>query len=155
MVSLFTKRGFEGEAAMKQSMMLGALLLCACGQDGVPNENAATEAGPGSSAGAQAARADLVPDFPGSTPVEIPNFGAPGTDSRSGNSMASETDASPDQVAAFYRDHFRKSGIPVRHDTANATGGLISVARDGERGAMVTISRIGGKTRIAVMTSPR
>jgi hypothetical protein len=69
--------------------------------------------------------------------VEIPNLGAPGTDSRS------------------YREHFRTMAIPVRGDTANAQGGLISVARDGERGAMVTISRIGDKTRIAVMTGPR
>jgi hypothetical protein len=138
---------------MKRSTMLSAILLCACGQDGASNESASTDIGRGSSV--QAARADLVPDFPGSTPVEIANLGAPGTDSRSGNAKASETDAGPDQVAAFYREHFRKAGIPVRADTANATGGLISVARDGERGAMVTISRIGDKTRIAVMTGPR
>ncbi|HYJ83350.1 MAG TPA: hypothetical protein VEW26_10990 [Allosphingosinicella sp.] len=138
---------------MKHSTMLGALLLYACGQSGAPDGNASAGAGP--SAGTHAARAGLVPDFPGSTPVEIPNLGAPGTDSRSGNSTASETDASPDEVAAFYREHFRKAGIPVRADTANAAGGLISVARDGERGAMVTISRIGARTRIAVMTGPR
>ena len=141
---------------MKQSTMLGAVLLGTCGQGGVPDGGASTaDIVRGSSAGMQAAPADLVPDFPGSTPAEIANFGAPGTDSRSGNSTARETEAGPDQVAAFYREHFRKTGIPVRADTANAQGGLISVARDGERGAMVTISRIGGKTRIAVMTGPR
>ena len=140
---------------MRRSTMLGAILLCACGQSGAPDERASTDIDPGPSAGAQAARADLVPDFPGSTPVEIANLGAPGTDSRSGNSTARQTDASPDQVANFYREHFRKAGIPVRADTANAQGGLISVARDGERGAMVTINRIGDKTRIAVMTGPR
>ncbi|HET9638246.1 MAG TPA: hypothetical protein VFP12_03485 [Allosphingosinicella sp.] len=140
---------------MKRSTMLGAMMLCACGQSGPPEGNASTDIARGPGAEAQAARTDLVPDFPGSTPVEIPNLGVPGTDSRSGNAMARETDAGPDQVAAFYREHFRKSGIPVRADTANAAGGLISVARDGERGAMVTISRIGHKTRIAVLTGPR
>lgn len=140
---------------MKRSTMLGAMLLCACGQSGAPNGEAPKDIDRGSSAGVQAARADLVPDFPGSTSVEIANLGVPGTDSRSGNATARETSASPDQVATFYREHFRKSGIPVRADTANAQGGLISVARDGERGAMVTISRIGDKTRIAVMTGPR
>lgn len=140
---------------MKHSTMLGAMLLCACGQGGAPDGGNSTDLDRGPSAGAQAARADLVPDFPGSTSVEIPNLGAPGTDSRSGNSTARETEASPGQVAAFYREHFRKAGIPVRADTANAEGGLISVARDGERGAMVTINRIGAKTRIAVMTGPR
>lgn len=140
---------------MKRSTMLGAMLLCACGQSGAPNGEASTDIERGPSAGVKAARADLVPDFPGSTAVEIPNLGAPGTDSRSGNSTARETSASPDQVATFYREHFRKAGIPIRADTANAQGGLMSVARDGERGAMVTISRIGDKTRIAVMTGPR
>lgn len=105
---------------MKRSTMLVALLLCACGQGGAPDESPSPEADRGSSAGVQAARTDLLPDFPGSTPVE-----------------------------------FRKAGIPIRADTANAAGGLISVARDGERGAMVTISRIGDKTRIAVMAGPR
>lgn len=138
---------------MKISTMLGAILLCACGQ--APEGNASTDIARGPSTGKQAAPAGLVPDFPGSTPVEIANFGLPGTDSRSGNATASETGASPDQVATFYREHFRKAGIPIRADTATAAGGLISVARDGERGAMVTISRIGDKTRIAVMTGPR
>lgn len=137
---------------MKPSIMLAAILLGACGQDSAPTDAPSADVAQGPSAGP---RADLVPDFPGSTPVEIANLGAPGTDSRSGNSSARETDAGPDQVAAFYREHFRKAGIPVRADTANARGGLISVARDGERGAMVTISRIGDKTRIAVMTGPR
>ena len=140
---------------MKRWTMLGAIVLCACGQSPAPDGGASTDGDRGSVAEAQAASAGLVPDFPGSTPVEIPNLGAPGTDSRSGNATASETDASPDEVAAFYREHFRKAGIPVRADTAGATGGLISVARDGERGAMVTISRIGEKTRIAVMKGPR
>ncbi|MET1112867.1 MAG: hypothetical protein ABWX67_15215 [Allosphingosinicella sp.] len=139
---------------MKRSTMLGALLLCACGQSGAPDESAPADVARAPGAGTQAARADLVPDFPGATPVEIPNLGAPGTDSRSGNATASETGASPDEVAAFYREHFRKAGIPIRADTAGATGGLISVARDGERGAMVTISRIGAKTRIAVVRGP-
>ena len=140
---------------MKRSTMLGAILLSACGQGGAPDGDASTDIDRGSGARMQAARADLVPDFPGSTPVEIANLGAAGTDSRSGNSTARETDASPDQDATIYREHFRKSGIPVRADTANAQGGLISVARDGERGAMLTINRIGDKTRIAVMTGPR
>ena len=140
---------------MRRSTILGVLLLCACGQGGAPDGGVSTDTDRGPSTPMQAARADLVPDFPGSTPVEIPNLGAPGTDSRSGNATARETDASPDQVATFYREQFRKAGIPIRADTANATGGLISVARDGERGAMVTISRIGAKTRIAVMTGPR
>lgn len=140
---------------MKRSTMLGAMLLYACGQSGAPNGGASTDVDRDSSAGVQAARANLVPDFPGSKAVEIANLGAPGTDSRSGNSTARETAASPDHVAAFYREHFLKEGIPVRADTANAQGGLISVARDGERGAMVTINRIGDKTRIAVMTGPR
>ena len=137
---------------MKRSMMLAAVLLGACGQGAAPDDAPSSEVAQGPSAGSPAG---LVPNFPGSTPVEIPNLGAPGTDSRSGNATASETDASPDQVAAFYREHFNKVGIPVRADTANAAGGLISVARDGERGAMVTISRIGDKTRIAVLTGPR
>jgi len=138
---------------MRRLLVLTAAALCACGQQDASNGAAAPSSGSGrqaSAAGSDAASA-LVPDFPGSTPVEVPNLGAPGTDSRSGNATARETDASPEQVAAYYRDHFQTAGIPVRADSATAAGGLISVARDGERGAMLTISRIGGKTRIAVI----
>ena len=138
---------------MRRSFFLTATVLCACGQQELSNG----AGGPSSGAGQQAnaARSDaaavLVPDFPGSTPIEVPNLGAPDTDSRSGNATARETDASPDEVARFYREHFQRAGIPVRADTATGAGGLISVARDGERGAMLTISRIGDKTRIAVI----
>ena len=138
---------------MRRSLILTATVLCACGQQDASNGMGAPS--PGAGQQANAARSDaaaaLVPDFPSSTPIEVPNLGAPGTDSRSGNATARETDASPDEVAQFYREHFQRAGIPVRADTATATGGLISVARDGERGAMLTISRIGDKTRIAVI----
>jgi hypothetical protein len=62
-----------------------------------------------------------------------------------------ETDDSPVAVAEHFRARFAAAGVPVRADTAGADGGLISVARDGERGAMLTISRIGPKTRIAMI----
>ena len=141
---------------MRRLCFLTALLLCGCGQPGTPNGQAAAPSGPDRQAGAPAgAAAELVPPFPGATPVEVPNLGAPGTDSRSGNASAMETSADPEQVAAFYREHFRNAGIPVRADTANAQGGLISVARDGERGAMITISRIGNRTRIGIIRGPR
>ena len=138
---------------MRRSFILAAIALCACGQQDASDGAAAPSPGTdrqGSAATPDAASA-LVPDFPGSTPVEVPNLGAPGTDSRSGNATARETDASPDEVARFYREHFQRAAIPVRADTATAAGGLISVARDGERGAMLTISRIGDKTRIGVI----
>jgi hypothetical protein len=143
--------------AMKRFAVLATIWLCACGQEEVSNGGASPSAplNQGSSAAASDARTQLVPDFPGSTPVEIPNLGAPGTDTRSGNSTARETDANPDEVARFYREHFQRTGMTVRTDTADAEGGLIAVGRDGERGAMLTISRIGAKTRIAVMMGPR
>ena len=132
------------------------LLLCGCGRQDAPGGEAAATSGAERQAGApSAAAAELVPAYPGATPVEIPNFGAPGKDSRSGNATAMETGAEPEQVAAFYREHFRAAGIPVRADTADRQGGLISVARDGEPGAMITISRIGDRTRIAIIRGPR
>jgi len=133
--------------------MLGVLLLCACGQQ--ESSNVAVVGSSDSVQPASAPTADgassLVPDYPGSISIEVPNLGLPGTDSRSGNATMRETDATPDQVASFYREHFQRAGIPIRADTANAAGGLISVARDGERGAMLTISKVGGKTRIGVI----
>ena len=143
---------------MRGPYLLAVLLLCGCGQPGAPNGADQASSGPDRQPGApssDSAHASLVPPFPGSTPVEVPNLGAPGTDSRSGNAVAMETNADPDQVAAYYREHFRGTGIPVRADTANAQGGLISVARDGEPGAMITISRIGNRTRIAVISRRR
>jgi hypothetical protein len=142
---------------MRRTFVLGVILLCACGQQEPSNVTSdatgGAPIGPGqeTAIAGSAAGSSLVPDFPGSTAIEVPNLGVPGTDSRSGNSTLRETDATPDQVASFYREHFRKAGIPIRADTANMAGGLISVARDGERGAMLTISQVGGKTRIGVI----
>lgn len=133
------------------------LFLCACGQQAgqAPQRQPAPQAESGA-AGERTAAAlpDYLPDYPNSTRVEVPNLGAPGTDSRSGNAIAMETSDSPDQVAQFYRARFAAAGVPVRADTANAQGGLISVGRDGERGAMLTISRIGDRTRIGVIRGP-
>jgi hypothetical protein len=141
---------------MRRLSVLTIALLCGCGQQAAPNGQAAAPSGSDQQANAPSgATAELVPPFPGSTPVEVPNLGAPGTDSRSGNAIAMETSADPDQVATFYREHFRTAGIPIRADTATAQGGLISVARDGERGAMITISRIGDRTHIAIIRGPR
>ena len=140
---------------MRRYFFLGALLLSACGQQEGSNvavvgasdsERLASPASP-------ARASSLVPDYPGSVSIEVPNLGLPGTDSRSGNATMHETDSTPDQVASFYREHFQREGIPIRADTANAAGGLISVARDGERGAMLTISKVGGKTRIGVIVA--
>jgi hypothetical protein len=137
---------------MRGLSLLAVLFLAGCGQQAADRVDEAglnrQTAGPAS----ESARASIVPPFPGSTPVEVPNLGAPGTDSRSGNAIAMETSADPEQVAAYYREHFQRTGIMVRADTANAQGGLISVARDGEPGAMITISRIGNRTRIAVIS---
>lgn len=48
-----------------------------------------------------------------------------------------------------------RSGVPVRADTMTPTGGIISVGRDGEVGAMLTITGRGGKTRITVIRARR
>ena len=140
---------------MRRSYILaygGTLLMCACGQQEASNVAGAGPSGDAqASAASSAGAASLVPDYPGSVSVEVPNLGVPGTDSRSGNSTMRETSATPDQIASFYREHFQREGIPIRADTANSECGLISVARDGERGAMLTISKVGGKTRIGVI----
>lgn len=132
------------------------LLLCACGQKAGQDaqRQPAPQAESTGTGERTAALPDYLPDYPNSTRVEVPNLGAPGTDSRSGNAIAMETDDSPEEVAQFYRARFAAAGVPVRADTANAQGGLISVARDGERGAMLTISRIGDRTRIGVIRGP-
>lgn len=133
------------------------LLLCACGQQaGQDAQRQPTPQVQSTGVGERTAAAlpDYLPDYPNSTRVAVPNLGAPGTDSRSGNAIAMETDDSPEEVAQFYRARFAAAGVPVRADTANAQGGLISVARDGERGAMLTIGRIGDRTRIGVIRGP-
>lgn len=136
------------------------LLLSACGQ---PAGEAPQSEGPsptdvaakgGATKDGGRALPDYLPDYPGSTRVEVPNLGAPGTDSRSGNAIAMETDASPAQVAQYYRARFAEAGVRVWRDTANEQGGLISVGREGERGAMITISNVAGKTRIGVVQGP-
>lgn len=92
-----------------------------------------------------------VPDYPGSSRVEVPNFGVNGQDSRSGNSIAMETGASPAEVAKFYRDWFNSNGIPIRSDGLTDNGGLLAASRDGEKGVMLTVSRMQNRTRIAIV----
>ena len=140
---------------MARLVLLGALLLCGCGQEAGRGGQGDAASAPGVAVEQKAASAvqDLVPDYPGSTRVEVPYLGA-GPDRRTGNAIAMETGDTPGQVAQYYRAHFAEQGIPVRADTANAQGGLISVARDGERGAMITISSVAGRTRIGVIRGP-
>lgn len=134
--------------------LLTALLLCGCGQEvGRGGQNESSPAA-GSAEQRAAAQSDDVPDYPGSTRVEVPNLGVSGTDSRSGNAIAMETTDTPEQVAQYYRAHFAEQGIPVRVDTTNAQGGLMSAGRDGGRGVMLTISSRDGKTRIGVVRGP-
>jgi hypothetical protein len=138
---------------MTRPGLICLLLLSACGQQPEQETRGETPSGPGA-AEAEAPRVtlpDYLPDYPGSTRVEVPNLGVAGTDSRSGNAVAMETTASPTQVADFYRARFAEAGVPVRMDTTTKDGGLMAVGRDGERGAMLTISRISDKTRIGVI----
>lgn len=134
---------------MKRLVVLTALALAACGS---PAPDAApSETGQGAAPSVVGAAQSAVPDYPGSARVEIANFGVAGKDSRSGNNIAMETDATPTEVAGFYRKWFADNDIPIRADTLTATGGLLTGARDGEKGAMITVSAIGGKTRIAIV----
>lgn len=140
---------------MTRWAMTSALLLCACGQQSeqAAQGGARVESGIPAGQAATAALPDYLPDYPNATRVEIPNRGVAGTDSRSGNAIAMETDATPAQVAEYYRARFAEAGVPVRRDTTDAQGGLMAVGRDGELGAMLTISSVGGKTRIGVIRS--
>ena len=136
---------------MKRCSILSLLLLAACSGEpaAAPQGEQAAESGP--AAAPVAASAELVPAYPGAVAVEVPNLGAPGTDSRSGNATASETGDSVETVAQFYRERFAASGMPIRVASVTATGGTIGIGRDGEQGAMITLSRIGAKTRIMVI----
>ena len=131
---------------MTRILMIGALLLCACGQQAGQSGQAEAPPAPGTAA----AVSDELPDYPGSTRVDVPYLGA-GPDRRSGHAIAMETADTPEQIAQFYRAHFAAQNIPVRVDTANAQGGLMSAARDGGRGVMLTISIRDGRTRIGVV----
>jgi outer membrane receptor protein involved in Fe transport len=136
---------------MKRCWILPVLLLGACGEEPAVEAGAGAGAESAQAAAPDAARAELVPPYPGAVAVEVPNLGAPGTDSRSGNATASETSDSPEQVAAFYRERFAADGMPIRADSMGPTGGVMAIGRDGEQGAMLTVSRIGERTRIAVI----
>src|SRR6185503_6291231 len=95
--------------------ILPVLLLGACGSEPAADpQGEADAAAPAAQAGASA---ELVPAYPGAVAVEVPNLGATGTDTRSGNATASETDDSPEQVARFYRERFAADGMPIRADT--------------------------------------
>jgi hypothetical protein len=133
--------------------MIGLLLLAGCGQQAEQETRSETPSGPGAKEAEvpSVALPDYLPDYPGSNRVEVPNMSVDGTDSRSGNAVAMETIASPQQVADFYRARFAEAGVPVRMDTTTKDGGLMAVGRDGEQGAMLTISRISDKTRIGVI----
>lgn len=136
---------------MKRCLIL-PLLLGACGTEPAadPQGEAAAEVSEAAAAPVAAAT-ELVPPYPGAVAVEVPNLGAPGTDSRTGNASASETDDSVETVAQFYRERFAAAGMPIRVDVVTATGGTMGIGRDGEQGAMITLSRIGAKTRIALI----
>ena len=125
-------------------MMAFALAGCSQAPSGAGNEAAA--------APSAAVPAPALPDsllaYPGASPVEVPALGG---HRPSGNSVAFETDDSPADVLAFYRAQFSSAGVPVRVDNALGDGGVLSAARDGERGVMITVSRTGPRTRIGIL----
>jgi len=126
-----------------------ALTLGACTQQPGASTNRAEPAAPGAAATAQLP--DYLPDYPGATRVEVPNLGVGVADSRSGNAIAMETADSPADVLAFYRARLAEAGVPIRADNVTGNGGMIAMGRDGEIGALLTVSRIGARTRIAVI----
>jgi len=136
---------------MKRCSILPLLLLAACSEEPAAEAPSEAVAEASEASAPTAAAGELVPAYPGAVAVEVANLGAPGTDSRSGNATASETDDSVEQVAQFYRERFAASGMPIRAASVTATGGTIGIGRDGEQGAMITLSRIGAKTRIMVI----
>jgi hypothetical protein len=139
---------------MTRLAMTGLLLLCACGQQSereARETRSEADAAAGAASAASAVLPDYLPDYPGSKRVEIPDMGIAGPDSPSRKNVAMETSASPQQVADFYRARFAEAEVPVRMDTTTKDGGLMAVGRDGERGVMLTISRISDKTRIGVV----
>ena len=135
---------------MKRCWILPVLLLGACGEEPAAEQAGRTsaEAAAGQLAGVAT---ELVPAYPGAVAVEVPNLAVDGTDTRSGNATASETDDSPEAVAQFYRARFAADGMPIRADTLGATGGLMAIGRDGGQGAMITVTRPAGRTRISVV----
>lgn len=141
---------------MRAILMSAAALLALSGCGGATGEaekGNAAGAAPAGQAGVPAAAvpAGLVPAYPGAVAVELPNLGAAGTDSRSGNATASETGDSVETVARFYRERFAAAGMPVRVDAVTATGGTMAIGRDGGQGAMLTFARPGARTRITVI----
>jgi len=129
------------------------LALSACGGPASETErgNAAGAAASGAAPVTATAAGDLIPAYPGAVAVEVPNLGVAGTDSRSGNARASETDDSIETVARYYRERFAAAGIPIRVDSVTATGGVMGIGRDGEQGALLTITRPGARTRITAV----
>ena len=134
---------------MKRCWILPVLLLGACG--GEPADAPQGEADAAAAAAPATIATVLVPAYPGAVAVEVPNLATDGTDTRSGNATASETDDDMETVARFYRERFAADGMPIRADTVTATGGLMAIGRDGERGAMITFTQPAGRTRITVV----
>ncbi len=134
---------------MKHAFLMMAILLSACGNESSPPDMVADD--PVSGGATAASRNALVPPYPGSTPFDLTNMAIGAAESRSVNTTGFETDASVEAVAAFYRAHFRQAGVAIQADTVTpANGGLMGVARDGERGALLAIFPSNGKTRITV-----
>jgi hypothetical protein len=133
---------------MKRCWIMPVLLLAACGEEPPANQPGRTSA---ERAAARLVSDRLVPAYPGAVAVEVPNLAVDGTDTRSGNATASETGDSVARVAQFYRERFAADGMPIRVDSVTETGGAMGIGRDGEQGAMITITRPAGRTRITVL----
>ena len=136
---------------MARTAVLIAFALAGCSQQ---QPGARNEAGARPSATVTAAAGPALPDYlpayPGASPAEVPSLGG---HRPSGNAVAMETTDSPDAVLAFYRARITGAGIPIRAYNVTEGGGLLSAGRDGEVGVMLTVSRIGSRTRITVIRS--
>jgi hypothetical protein len=132
---------------MVRTGLLMAFALAGCSQAPPAPRNEAGAEPPATATTAQPLP-HYLPAYPGATPVEVPSLGG---HRPSGNAVAMETPDSAADVFAFYRARLTAAGIPIRADTASDRGGLLSAGRDGDAGVMLSVSRIGNRTRITII----
>ena len=132
---------------MMRTGLMMAFALAGCSQAPSTAGNEAAAAPSATASGP--ALPDYLPAYPGASQVEVPAIGG---HRPSGNAVAMETDDSPADVLAFYRSRITGAGVPIRAYNATEGGGILSAARDGERGVMITVTRIGTRTRIGILS---
>lgn len=90
-----------------------------------------------------------APQYPGAKVTSVMSGGSEGEGK--GSVIGMETPDDPAKVLAFYKDKLKANNVTVKMETTTPEGGMIAAGDTDKQGVLITVSKAGDKTSVAIM----